>query len=68
MLRFDYVFGDKKPKNNTNDHAGLDVSPAVKDYLTLSDIDKVDWRFIDEDEVPDGPWKSTITTSDVYWE
>ncbi len=65
-----YVFGDndKKPKNRTNNHAGLDVSPAVKDYLNLDDLDKVSWQFINESDVPDGPWKSIITISNVFWE
>jgi len=63
-----YVFGDKKPKSRINDHAGLDVSPAVHDFLSLADLDKVDWQFVDFENVPDGPWKSIITTSNVYWQ
>lgn|GEM_PF-71786 len=53
----DYVFGDKRPKTTGNGGAGLDVSPAVKDYLNFSTRAVVDWRFVDVDEVPDGPWK-----------
>jgi len=64
---FDYVFGSARPKNQINDNAGLDVSPAVKLYLGLKDIDKVDWQFVDEDEVPNGPWKNIVTTSGVNW-
>jgi hypothetical protein len=63
-----YVFGNKKPSSRFNDHAGLDVSPAVHDFLNLEDLDKVDWQFIDFDDVPDGPWKTIVTTSNVYWE
>jgi hypothetical protein len=62
-----YVFGGAKPKSKTNDDAGLDVSPAVKDFLGLSDIDKTDWQFVDAKDVPDGPWKETITTSQISW-
>jgi hypothetical protein len=34
-----YVFGNERPKLNLNKGAGLDVSPAVRDYLGLSDTD-----------------------------
>lgn len=53
----EYVFGDAKPANYKNGGAGLDVSPAVRDYLGFSTNHKVDWRFVDVHEVPDGPWK-----------
>ena len=59
----DYVFGTNKPKNTFNQHAGLDVSPAVRDYLKLTGIDKVDWQFVDFGDVPEGPWKVIITSS-----
>lgn len=58
-----YVFGSANPLNDINEYAGLDVSPAVRDYLGLSDIDKVDWRFVDSNKVPDGPWKKVVTSS-----
>jgi hypothetical protein len=51
-----YVFGDERPKANLNRNAGLDVSPAVRDYLRLDNIDVCDWRFVDIREVPPGPW------------
>jgi len=63
----EYVFGSALPKSKTNNHAGIDVSPAVRDYLGLDDIDKVDWQFVDSDQVPDGPWKKMVTTSQIYW-
>lgn len=62
-----YVFGNANPKSKTNDNAGLDVSPAVKDFLGLGDVDKTDWQFIDASQVPDGPWKTTVTTSQINW-
>ena len=52
----DYVFGDARPKPNLNKGAGLDVSPAVRDYLGMNDTDVTDWKFVDFNEVPDGPW------------
>jgi hypothetical protein len=51
-----YVFGNERPKPNLNKGAGLDVSPAVRDYLGLNETDVSDWRFVDFSEVPRGPW------------
>ena len=51
-----YVFGNERPKKNLNKGAGLDVSPAVRDYLGMDDTDMTDWKFVDFDEVPHGPW------------
>lgn len=54
---WEYVFGSERPRPNGNKDAGLDVSPAVRDYLGLDGIDVTDWRFVEQGEVPDGPWK-----------
>lgn len=51
-----YVFGNERPKPNLNKGAGLDVSPAVRDYLGLQDTDVTDWKFVEFSEVPHGPW------------
>jgi hypothetical protein len=51
-----YVFGNERPKPNLNRGAGLDVSPAVRDYLGLQETDVTDWRFVDFSEVSPGPW------------
>jgi hypothetical protein len=51
-----YVFGDERPKRNLNGGAGLDVSPAVRDYLGLQPTDVTDWKFVEFSEVPRGPW------------
>jgi len=51
-----YVFGAERPRPNRNNDAGLDVSPAVRDYLGISGIDVCDWKFVNVYEVPDGPW------------
>ncbi len=51
-----YVFGNERPKPNLNKGAGLDVSPALRDYLGLQSTDVTDWKFVDFNEVPRGPW------------
>lgn len=51
-----YVFGAERPKPNLNKGAGLDVSPAVRDYLGMDDTDVTDWKFVEFEEVPTGPW------------
>ncbi len=63
-----YVFGTRRPKNIRNHHAGIDVSPAVRDFLNLKDVDTVDWQFVPASEVPNGPWKEVVTTSQTCWE
>jgi hypothetical protein len=50
------VFGNERPKPNLNQGAGLDVSPAVRDYLGLKQTDVTDWRFVELKEVARGPW------------
>ena len=54
---FQYVFGNERPKPNANYAAGLDVSPAVRDYLGLEPIDLTDWQFVTVHDVPPGPWR-----------
>jgi group II intron maturase len=51
-----YVFGNERPRPNLNQGAGLDVSPAVRDYLGLGIKDACDWKFVEFREVPPGPW------------
>lgn len=51
-----YVFGSERPAWNLNKGAGLDVSPAVRDYLGMADTDVVDWKFVEWKDVPIGPW------------
>jgi hypothetical protein len=51
-----YVFGNERPKPNLNKGAGLDVSPAIRDYLGLEPTDVTDWKFVDFKDVPTGPW------------
>ncbi|MDD5351395.1 MAG: hypothetical protein PHQ12_14380 [Chthoniobacteraceae bacterium] len=52
-----YVFGKEQPKANINGGAGLDVSPAVRDFLGMKATQDVcDWKFVDLSEIPAGPW------------
>jgi hypothetical protein len=62
-----YVFGVARPVNRANQSAGIDVSPAVRDSIGLTGDNFVDWRFIDTKDVPPGPWKYTITASQIIW-
>jgi hypothetical protein len=63
-----YVFGsfDARPANHRYDGAGMDVSPALNGCLDFADIDgdqdRVDWRFVDDVDVPRGPWTTVVTT------
>lgn len=52
-----YVFGNARPTNTKNQGAGIDLAPAVRDYLGFTSGKTCDWRFVDESEVPAGPWR-----------
>jgi len=55
---FQYVFQNERPKPNANHGAGLNVSPAVRDYLGLAPTDVTDWQFVEVRDVPAGPWRN----------
>jgi hypothetical protein len=55
-----YVFGSAKPAEK---RAGLDLSPAFADALGVDGRGVVTWQFIDEQDVPNGPWKTIVTRS-----
>lgn len=64
-----YVFGSRRPRNPTNNHAGLDVSPAMRDCLGIADgITPTSWRFVEAADVPAGPWKNIVTTSQLNFD
>ena len=52
-----YVFDGEEPRDNRNGGAGIDVSPAIRDYLGLQSGERVQWRFVEEHDVPAGPWR-----------
>lgn len=66
-----YVFGsnDARPANSRYGGAGLDVSPALTGCLGYPELNGdsavVDWKFVDDAEVPPGPWLTIVTTSQV---
>ncbi len=68
-LRYDhaeYVFGPERPDTYTR--AGLDVSPAVAQYLGI-DQDKratTRWRFVDDEDVPPGAWLKYEEQAVIY--
>ncbi len=57
-LRYDhaeYVFGNERPDTYTR--AGLDVSPAVAQYLNITGKNRLTrWRFVDDADVQPGAW------------
>lgn len=55
-----YVFGSAAP---AEPRAGLDLSPAFANTLGINGRGVVSWRFVDEQDVPNGPWKNVITRS-----
>ncbi|WP_258063737.1 MULTISPECIES: hypothetical protein [unclassified Pseudoclavibacter] len=65
----EYVFGahDARPANERYGGAGMDVSPALNSCLGFAATNGVEggvsWRFVDEGDVPDGPWSLLVTTS-----
>ncbi len=66
-----YVFGatDQRPANPRYGNAGMDVSPALNGCLDFAQLngqsDKVDWKFVEFADVPNGPWLKIVTTSPV---
>lgn len=52
-----YVFGNLPPKTRQNGAAGIDISPSIRDYLGVASGGKLHWRFVEEGQVPYGPWK-----------
>jgi hypothetical protein len=49
-------FWRRSATRRTATRAGIDLSPAVRDFLKLRSGAKVEWRFVDERDVPHGPW------------
>lgn len=69
----EYVFGEERPRQErTGDvESALDISPAAFKYL-VGDLSigrfKTEWHFVDEAEVPPGPWTKNITTARPDWD
>jgi hypothetical protein len=60
-----YVFGSARP---LEPRAGLDLSPALADYLGVDGRGIVSWRFIDSSKVPKGEWTKIVTQSNLHFE
>ena len=60
-----YVFQGEQPRPNRNQNAGIDVSPAVRDFLRMRGNAEVDWKFVEESEVPAGPWEKWVLSSNA---
>ncbi len=58
---YDYVFKGEEPRAHSKRMAGLDVSPAIRDYLGFRGTTRSSWRFVTENEVPKGPWRVVVT-------
>ncbi len=66
-----YVFGanDAQPIQGQFNNAGMDVSPALNGCLGFKELDGdgdlITWSFVDDIDVPAGPWKTVVTTRQV---
>lgn len=72
VQQYDYVFGTGEVDNTFGLGAGIDLSPACAINLGMdknvsNQSGVVDWRFIDLEDVPDGPWKEIVSTSGPNW-
>lgn len=65
-----YVFGASEPKNDQGLKAGIDLSPSAAISLGFYDgAVTVTWQFVDENEVPPGPWRQYPPISrQTYWQ
>ena len=66
-----YVFSstDARPNEQHWQNAGDDVSPALNGCLGFAALDGtgdlISWRFVDDADVPPGPWTRIVTHSGV---
>ena len=54
-----YLFDRSKPLTTPS----ISLSPAIRDYLGIDTNSSVDWEFVDDEDVPDGPWRDIVTRS-----
>ncbi len=65
---YSYVWGDSpQPKNEFGMKAGIDLSPALTDYLGTNGEAMVRWRFVPTDQVPEA-WKILVTAGPPVWD
>lgn len=54
-----YLFDTSKPLSSPS----ISLSPAIRDYLGIDANSSVNWVFVDDEDVPDGPWRDIVTRS-----
>lgn len=54
-----YLFDKSKPLSSP----GISLSPAIRDYLGIDVNSSINWVFVDDEDVPDGPWRDIVTRS-----
>jgi len=52
----------QRPIRRIKNSAGIDLSPDLCEILNINGQGLVDWRFVEEDYVPEGPWKLRVST------
>jgi hypothetical protein len=62
---FGSVFGTGSPEGQLDPPAGIGLSPALEQGLGLTGPSPVDWQFVDDRDVPPGPWFVVVTTTGV---
>lgn len=66
---YPYVFGtnDARPFNKSYGGAGADVSPALGSCMGMSFDGSItlNWQFLDDANIPAGPWKTIVKTSQL---
>ena len=69
IVAFGVGENDARPANTDYNGAGMDVSPALNGCLGFESLngasDRVNWQFVDDENVPDGPWLEIVTTRQV---
>ena len=56
FLNYGYVFGTEQPINTFGEKAGIDLSPDAAKALGIEGSGSVEWKFVDEEDVPVGEW------------
>ena len=51
-----YVFDGQSPKASPHGNVGIEVSPAVRDFLGIRSGYRISWKFVEPLQVPQGPW------------
>ncbi len=55
-----YVFKGKFKAREKGDQARILISPAIRDYLQVPQGEEISWKFLENYEIPKGPWEPWI--------